>query len=88
MTEDMFRKTFYSHLTDTEYEQLKNEAAEAAKQKEERKNKSKFLCRIPDWTGQGGMVEFWINDDNSFETIDSRINDSDIRDGLKALINW
>jgi len=69
----------------------KEQKAEAEKEydaKQERKEKSFFHCRIPDWTGQGGMVEFWINDDNSFESDDSRIQDKEIREGIKKLLRW
>ncbi len=31
--------------------------------KAQRKAQSFQHCRIPDWTGSGGMVDFWINQD-------------------------
>ncbi len=68
----------------------KKEAIEAAKiemdARKLRKELSFFHCRIPDWRGQGGMVEFWINDDGSFETEDTRLDDTKIRDGVESLL--
>jgi hypothetical protein len=84
---DFFRG-FYSNLSDTEYEKLMADSIQKAAEKQARKEASKFQCRIPDWTGQGGMVEFWINEDNTFECEDSRINDSMIREGLLSLARW
>lgn len=49
-----------------------------------RREASQYLCSIPDWTGQGGMVHFWQNADGSYESLDSRIVDSEIREGLSA----
>ena len=69
------------------------EALEDARLKREeklrRKVSSYFHCAIPDWTGSGGMVHFWINDDGSFECEDSRIDDAMIREGIKRFAkNW
>lgn len=83
---DEFRKMF-GNLTDEEYERMRKKSQKEYTEKQARKVNSPFHCRIPDWTEQGGMVEFWINEDNSFECEDSRISDSNIRDGLLILAN-
>lgn len=75
------------NLSDEEFNRITNNAKENLKQQQIRKGKSKFVCRIPDWIEQGGMIEFWINEDGSFETMDSRINDSDMRKELINLAN-
>jgi hypothetical protein len=85
--EDMFRKTIFGNLTDEEYEQMKVQAQEKKEKMLKRKEKSFYHCRIPDWTGQGGMVDFWINEDGTFESEDSRIQDKEIRNGVKKFAN-
>jgi hypothetical protein len=65
-------------------EEAKAEAKVRIAEKQERKNASLFHCRIPDWRGQGGMVEFWINNDGTYEADDA--NDSKIRDGIAAML--
>lgn len=70
---------------------ISNEAIEEAKVKREqmlaRKAASHYHCAIPDWTGQGGMCRFWINVDGSYESEDSRINESMIREGIRRFAN-
>ena len=65
----------------------KKEALAEAKQrllkKEARKKSSLWHFVIPDWTGQGGTVSIWANNDGSFESDDSRIGDKEIREGIK-----
>lgn len=56
-------------------------------QREVRRQKSFYHCTIPDWTGSGGMVDFWINDDGTYECMDSRIGDAEIRQGIAAFAN-
>ncbi len=58
--------------------------------KEMRRAKSNWHCSIPDWTGSGGMVDFWINDDGTYECMDSRIDDQKIREGIRrfAVMDW
>lgn len=82
----MFRGMF-KNLSDEEYKKIIEKAQENRKEMLERKKKSLYHCRIPDWTGQGGMVNFWINDDGSFESEDSRIQDKEIRMGIKKFAN-
>jgi hypothetical protein len=64
------RKLFYNHLSEEEFNQVIKESKQKHEEMLNRKNNSNFICRIPDWTGQGGMVEFWINSDNTFESED------------------
>jgi len=52
-----------------------------------RKESSLTLCKVPDYR-QGGMIEFWINEDGSFETEDSRMNDGYIREQLEKLLRF
>ena len=66
--------TLFGHISDEAMETGKIEMNERSK----RKSDSLFDCRIPDWTGNGGMVDFWINDDGTFESEDSRIDDDKI----------
>lgn len=67
-------------------EEAKAEAKIRIAEKQNRKNNSFFHCRIPDWQGQGGMVEFWINNDGTYESDDTRLDDSKIRDGIAAML--
>ena len=81
-------REMFGNLTDEEYAEMTKEGQQKRKEMLERKEKSFYHCRIPDWTGQGGMVEFWINEDNSFESEDSRIQDKEIREGIEKLLYW
>ena len=76
--------SLFGHIT----EEQKAEAKKEYEAKQERKQKSFYHCSIPDWNGQGGMIEFWINEDNSFESEDSRIQDKEIREGIEKLLYW
>lgn len=55
---------------------MKEEAAEKYTEKIERKEKSLYHFSLP---GEYGVGEIWINEDKSFETMDSRYNDKDIK---------
>lgn len=34
------------------------------------------------------MLEFWINEDGTFETEDNRIDDRMIRESIERLLQW
>lgn len=72
------------NLTNEEYDKVIAEAKTNRINKENRKNNSNTICKIPDWTGQGGMVEFWINDDNKFEA--ESFTHKQICQGLEILL--
>jgi|WetSurSiteA1Bulk_404760.scaffolds.fasta_scaffold09962_2 hypothetical protein len=78
------RNEIFGHLSDDEFAQAQKEAREEQNAREERKNKSLCHYAIPDWQGQGGMVEFWLNSDGAYECMDTRIDDAKIRDGIRA----
>ena len=52
-----------------------------------RKEKSLWHFKIPDWLGEGGTREFWMNSDGTYESEDNRIDDTKIRDGIRAFAN-
>jgi len=80
-------REMFGNLTDEEYAEMTKEGQQKRKEMLERKEKSPWHFRIPDWTGQGGTIEFWVNDDGSFESEDSRIQDREIRKGIKIFAN-
>ena len=57
----------------------------AADERAARRDASQVRCSLPDWTGQGGIVEFWQNADGSYELMHIRVSDGEIRDGMRAL---
>lgn len=57
----------------------------AADERAARRDASQVRCSLPDWTGQGGIVEFWQNADGSYESMDSLVGDDEIRDGMRIL---
>lgn len=75
-------KSVFGELTEDRKEAIKQAEINRIKMLK-RKEKSFYHCRIPDWTGEGGMREFWVNKDGSFESEDSRIQDKEIRKGIK-----
>ena len=79
--ESVFGKT--SSLHQQAQDEKKKEREEMLK----RKSESSFLCQIPDWTGQGGVLEFWINKDGTFESEDTRLSSEDIKDGIRKFAN-
>lgn len=70
--ESLFGTLSESNITDAEIER------EALL---ERKASSLFQYCIPDYW-QGGKINFWMNQDGTYETEDSRIDDTKIRDAI------
>jgi hypothetical protein len=78
-------KNIFGNYTDKQKSEFKKEHEERLK----RQRKSLLHCKIPDWTEQGGMVEFWINKDNTFESMDSRFDNERIKQGIEIFYkNW
>jgi hypothetical protein len=75
-------KSVFGELTEERKEAIRQVEVKKA-ERLKRKRNSQFCCIIPDWTGEGGMREFWINEDGSFESEDDRIQDREIRRGIK-----
>lgn len=64
------------------------EARKAREEKAKRKAASFWHCRIPYCLDGGGMLEFWINTDGTFEAEDNRIDDRMIRECIERLLQW
>jgi hypothetical protein len=78
-------KNIFGNYTDKQKSEFKKEHEEKLKRKE----KSLLHCKIPDWTDQGGIVEFWINKDNTFESMNSRFDNERIKKGIEMFYkNW
>ena len=75
-------ETLFGHYTEDEVAESK----QRWDAKMLRKSNSPFQCRIPNYPEVGGMIEFWINDDGTFECEDSRINHDKIRNLVKELL--
>lgn len=75
------------NIREEAFQEAVAEARQAREERMKRKAASFWHCRIPDWTGQGGMVEFWINEDGTFETDDGHIDDRMIREGIARLLH-
>ena len=77
-------KSVFGEMTEAK-KQVIEEARQERGEKLIRKESSLTLCKIPDYR-QGGMIEFWINKDGSFETEDSRMDDRCIREQIEKLL--
>lgn len=77
---------FLGGLSADERVEARAQALKARAARAKRKAESYEHCRIPDWTGTGGMVQFWVNDDGTFEVEDGRFSDKDIREGIERLL--
>jgi hypothetical protein len=53
--------------------------------KKEMRRSYGVIFTLPNWYGEGGTIEVWINNDNSFECMDNRIVDADIRSAMISL---
>ena len=57
----------------------------AVEERTARRDASQLVCVLPDWTGHGGVVQFWLNPDGTYGSMDSRIDDKEIRRGMMLL---
>lgn len=76
---------FLTGLTQSQLDAALAEESEKLAEKQSRHDASQFHCCIPDWTGQGGMQRFWVNEDGTYESMDSRNDDAEIRRGLRLI---
>lgn len=82
---DLFMETFFKDIPKEELEKALEESRIERDSRLKRKEKSQLHCLIPDWTGNGGMVNFWINGDGTLES--ENYNDGEIKDLLKKFIS-